>query len=217
MITLGLDPSLSGFGWCVHDSSKLGADRIVQSGVWSTAPKSMWVTRYTDLRDNVVKVLDRFLIVEAVGVESPDFGDTWSSGAYALFLMINEAIFSRRKDVVFFDPSRVKMLAKGDPRVRKGKMYKSDMVDAVKAETGVRLNHNAADAYHVARSAARFWMLLKGQIGESDLLPAELRAFTRIHTFVRGKRAGDTVKLGAVFKENQRFFRYSQYLPETSP
>jgi Holliday junction resolvasome RuvABC endonuclease subunit len=217
MITLGLDPSLSGFGWCVHDSSKLGAERIVQSGVVSTSPKTMWVKRYVDLREEVRKLLDRYLIVEAVGVESPAYGELWSEGAYGLFLMVNEAIWSKRKDVVHFDPSTVKMLAKGDPRSRKGKMHKSDMVDAAKAETGRRLNHNAADAYHVARSAARFWMLFKGQITEADLLPAELHAFTRIHTFVRGKRAGVTVKHGAIFKEDQRFFRFSQYLPETPP
>ena len=215
MITLGLDPSFSGFGWCVHDSSKLGADRIVKSGVISTPPQVMWVKRNTDLRDEIAKILDRYLVVEAVGVESPYSGDFWSERAYGLFLMINEAVFSRRRDVVFFDPSTVKMLAKGDPRVRKGKMSKGDMVDAAKAETGIRLNHNAADAYHIARSAARFWMLYHEQITEEDLLPAERNAFTQIHTFVRGKRAGQTEKMGAIFKENQRFFRFSQYPPET--
>ena len=214
MITLGLDPSLNGFGWCVHDSSKLGAERIVHSGVWSAPKKMIWVERYATLRQKVAQTLDRFLIVEAVGVESPNYGDEWSEGAYGLFLMVNEAIWSRRKDVVFFDPSTLKMLAKGDPRVRKGKMTKGDMVEAAKMETGVRLNHNAADAYHVARNAARFWMLFKGQITEDDLLPAELHAFTRIHTFVRGKQAGRTVKFGAIFKENARFFQFSQHLPE---
>lgn len=214
MITLGVDPSLDGFGWCVHDSSKLGEARILQSGVVKTSSKTMFVKRYADLREQVGKLLDRYLVIEAVGVESPIYGESFSEGAYGLFLYVNEAIWTRRKDVVFFDPSQVKMLAKGDPRVRKGKMHKGDMVDAAKAETGVRLNHNEADAYHVARSAARFWMLFKGQLNEDDLLPAELRAFSRIHTFVRGKRAGVTVKTGAIFKENSRFFRFSQYLPE---
>ena len=214
MITLGLDPSLDGFGWCVHDSSKLGPERIVQSGLVETSPKTMFLKRYTDLRDLVAKLLDRYLIIEAVGVESPVFAELWSEGAYGLFLYVNEAIWSRRKDVVYFDPSQVKMLAKGDPRVRKGKMHKGDMVDAAKAETGKRLNHNIADAYHVARSAARFWSLFNGRITEDDLLPAELHAFTRIHTFVRGKRAGETVKHGAIFKENARFFRFSQLPPE---
>lgn len=214
MITLGLDPSLTGFGWCVHDSSKLGSERIVQAGVFSTSPKTMWVKRYVDLRENVAGVLDRFPTVEAVGVESPPFGELWSEGLYGLFLMVNEAVWSRKRDVVYFDPGTVKMLAKGDHRARKGKMFKADMVEAARAETGVKLNHNVADAYHVARSAARFWMLVKGDIQEADLLPAELQAFVKIHTFVRGKRAGQTVKQGAIFKEGQRFFRFSQY-PES--
>jgi Holliday junction resolvasome RuvABC endonuclease subunit len=161
MITLGLDPSLTGFGWCVHDSSELGSKRIIHSGVWETTTKTMWVERYVLLRENIAKVLDRYLVVEAVGVESPIHGEAWSEDAHALFLNVNEAIWSRRKDVVYFDPSSVKMLAKGDNQARKGKMFKSDMVDAAKAETGIRLNHNAADAYHVAKSAARFWMLFK--------------------------------------------------------
>lgn len=213
MITLGLDPSLDGFGWCVHDSSKLGAERIIQTGLVKTSSKTMFVKRYADLRDLVAKLLDRYLVIEAVGVESPVYGELWSEGAYGLFLYVNEAIWSRRKDVVYFDPSQVKMLTKGDPRVRKGKMHKGDMVDAAKAETGVRLNHNIADAYHVARHAARFWMLFKGQLTDDDLMPAELHAFTRIHTFIRGKRAGVTEKTGALFKENQRFFRFSAYVP----
>lgn len=214
MITLGLDPSLNGFGWCVHDSSAVGAGRVIQSGVFATSPKTMWVKRYVDLREEVRRVLDRYLIIEAVGVESPPFGELWSEGLYGLFLMVNEAIWSRRRDVVYFDPGTLKMLVKQDPRVRRGKMFKSDMVDAAKAETGKTLNHNVADAYHVARFAARFWMFFKGAIDESDLTPSEFQSFTKIHTFVRGKRKGQTVKYGTIFKENQRFFRFSQYQPE---
>jgi Holliday junction resolvasome RuvABC endonuclease subunit len=211
MITLGLDPSLTGFGWCVHDSSRLGEDRIIMSGKFSTPTKMMWIKRYVEMRENISRILERYLVIEAVGVESPPYGELWSEGLFGLFLMINEAIWTHRKDVVYFDPQTVKMLAKGDHLTRKGKMFKTDMVDAAKSETGRSLNHNVADAYLVARSAARFWMLIKDQIRVSDLLPAEKQSFAKIHTFVRGKRAGETVKSGAMFKENQRFFRFSQW------
>jgi hypothetical protein len=157
--------------------------------------------------------------------------------------MVNEAIYLRRKDVVYFDPGTVKMLAKGDPKIP-GKMFKQDMVAAAKSDTGVkgRFNHNEADAYHVARFSARFWLFLsrveklmegppatatvfrekiltrqdpvKMAIEQLCLTPAEQQAFAKVHTFTRGEKAGHTVLMGALFKENQRFYRFSRISPD---
>lgn len=212
MITLGLDPSMTGFGWCVHDSQAEGVARIVARGVFATSPRQIFVDRYVQLRESVSGLLVTYPQVEAVGVESPPFGALWSEGLYGLFLYVTEAIRRHKKDVVYFDPTTVKMLAKGDPKARPGKMTKGDMVDAVKADTGLRgrLNHNEADAYLIGRSAARFWEFLGGIVTEEELTPAEWQAFAKVHTFTRGERAGQTVRQGAVYKENQRFFRFSQ-------
>ena len=212
MITLGLDPSLTGFGWCVHDSDALGPSRVVARGRFATSSKAIFVQRYIELRESVGRVLDEHPAIAAVGVESPPFGEQYSEGLYALFMMVNEAIYVRRRDVVYFDPGTLKMLAKEDPDVRKGKMFKTDMVDAAKADTGIKgkFNHNEADAYHLARFAARFFGFVRGDILEADLTPAEHRSFARVHTFVRGKRKGETVQMGAAFKEGQRFFRFSE-------
>jgi hypothetical protein len=154
--------------------------------------------------------------VRAVGVESPPFGEQWTAGLYGLFLYVNEAVFEHRKDVVYFDPGTVKMLAKGDPSVRKGSMFKSDMVEAARADTGIkgRFNHNEADAYHIARFAARFWAFADGEIEESDLTPAEYRSFARVYVPKRGEKAGHVLRTGAVFKEGQRFFRFSKLGPQ---
>jgi len=212
MISLGLDPSLTGFGWCVHDSAATGPARVVAKGVFETSPRTIFVQRYMDQRASVGNVLDAHPAIEAIGVESPPFGEQYSEGLYGLFLMVNEAIYTRRKDVVYFDPGTLKMLVKEDPDARKGKMFKADMVDAAKADTGIkgRFNHNEADAYHLGRFAARFFQFVRQTITEDDLTPAEQRAFARVHTFVRGKRAGETVRSGAAFKEGQRFFRFSE-------
>ena len=212
MISLGLDPSLTGFGWCVHDSSAQGPARIVSRGIFTTSPRQIFVSRYIEMRESVSRLLGENPAVESVGVESPPFGEQWSEGLYGLFLYVNEALYRHRKDVVYFDPGTVKMLVKQDPTVRKGKMFKSDMVEAALADTGLkgRMNHNEADAYHIARFAARFWLLVRGDLQAEDLTVSEERAFLRIHTFQRGARAGQTVKMGAAFKENQRFFRFSQ-------
>ena len=210
MITLGLDPSLTGFGWCVHDSLGTGNGRVIAKGRWVTSPRDIWVARYVQLREEIKALIDKEPRIEAVGVESPPFGEQFSEGLYALFVMVNEAIWSRRRDVVHFDPGTVKMLAKQDPRTRKGRMFKSDMIEAAKQDTGiVRWNSDEADAYHIARFAGRFWALLRGDLQLEELTPSEYQAFAREHTFVRGKRAGQTEHSGAIFKEDRRFFRFS--------
>jgi hypothetical protein len=210
MFVLGLDPSLTGFGWCIHNSDVVGKNRVFARGKWVTSPKTIFVERYVVLRQKVQDLLDQYLLIDAVGVESPPFGELWSEGLYGLFLMVNEAIWSRRRDVVYFDPVTLKMLVKEDPKIRKGKMFKSDMIDAARADTGiVKWNADEADAYHIGRYSARFWKLMRGEIEAEDLTPSECRAFIRIHTFKRGKRKGQTIKTGAVFRENQRYFRFS--------
>jgi len=215
MITLGLDPSLTAFGWCVHDSSQVGPARVVERGRFATPASDVFVKRYKDLRCAVNELLDRFPQIEGVGVESTAFGEMYSEGMYALFTHVNEALYDHRKDVIHFDPLTVKLLVKQDPKVKQGKMFKSDMVDAAKADTGTtgRFNHNEADAYHIARFAARFWELHRGLITGDDLTPSEQHVFLRQHTYTRGKRAGETEKLGAMFRENDRFFRFSLLEP----
>ncbi len=212
MITLGLDPSVTGFGWAIHDSAKKGQERLIEGGVWSTPASMLFVERYMRMRQHVVELLARHPEVLAVGAESPPFGAQWSEGLYALFVYVNEACLIARRDIVHFDPTTVKMLAKVDPSVRKGKMSKADMIARAKEDTGItrKWNHNTADAYVIAHSAARFWMFVQGELPRGELTPAEEQAFAAQHTFTRGKRAGLTTYDGAAFKEDRRFFRFSQ-------
>jgi hypothetical protein len=117
---------------------------------------------------------------------------------YGLFLYTCEAIHQAHKDVVFFSPPQMKVHARAlldRPQVA-GKawvMGKPDMVEAAQMDTGdggVRWNHNIADAYWVARTAARFWLHHDGVVGVSDLTVHEQKQFTEIQTIKRGKRAG---------------------------
>lgn len=216
MITLGLDPSLTGFGWCIINTKKpAGKGRVVAKGVFKTPSSRVFIWRYMYLRAAVGEVLDTYPEIQNIGVESPPFGEQFSEGLYGLFLYVNEAIFTRRKDVVYFDPSTVKSMAKMDPRIRRGTMDKSDMIEAAKADTGVkRWNHNEADAHLVARSAARFWEFIDGYLEEDELTPAERHTFLHTHTFKKGRKAGRTVKRGIVFKEDDRFFQFSVLAPQ---
>jgi len=214
VITLGLDPSLTGFGWCIHNSAVTGPGRVVAKGVFSTPAKRIFVWRYMFLREKVGQLLDQYPEIQNVGVESPPFGELFSEGLYGLFLYVNEAVFLRKKDIVYFDPQTVKRLAKMDPSIRRGTMDKGDMIEAAKVDSEVkRWNHNEADAYIVARSAARFWEFLEGYLQEDELTPAEHASWLSSHTYVRGRKAGKTVRSGLSFKENDRWFRFSLLEP----
>lgn len=214
MIALGMDPSLTGFGWCVHDSSVTGPARVVAKGQFNTPSSRVIYWRYLYLRESLNQLLDAFPQIEAVGMESTTFGESYSEGLYGLYLYVNEVLMLRRKDVVYFDPQRVKLLAKMDPKVRRGTMDKSDMVDAARQDTQIRgWNHNEADAYIIARSAARFWDLYHERLSLEDLTPAEIQIFMATHTFTKGKKAGRTLKKGILFKEGDRFYRFSQLDP----
>lgn len=215
MLSIGLDPSMTGFGWCVHDGSAEGKARVIDKGRFSSTSRDVFIERYIGLRACIEDLLDDWPEVRCIGIESPPFGELWSEGLYGLFLYVNEAIWSRRRDVVYFDALTVKLLTKEDPEVRHGKMFKADMVALAKADTGIaKWSNDEADAYHVARFAARFFQFLEGQIEEDVLLPSEKHVFNRERTFAKGQYAGETHQLGTVFRENDRFFRFSA-IPET--
>jgi recombination protein RecA len=212
MIALGLDPSMGGFGFCVHDPYASKEARVVRRGTFASPSTDVFVRRYLGLRACVEDLLEDHPDVSIVGVESPPFGEQWSEGLYALFVLVNEALYTRRKDVVYFDPVTVKMLAKGDPKARKGKMFKGDMIAEAVSDTSptLRWNHNEADAYLIARYAARFWQFLGGSLPDTALTPAERHAFSRSHTFTKGSRKGEVERKGLIYRENDRFYRFSQ-------
>jgi hypothetical protein len=171
----------------------------------------LFVDRYVEMRENVIQLIKE-LGVTRLGVEYPVFHDLYSEGMYGLFLYTCEAIKACKVDVVFFSPMQVKAHARLSLDRPKGwKMLKPDMVEAAKADTGGkgRWNHNEADAYWIAHTAARFWQLLDGGLKVEDLSPVELKQFTEIKTYQKGKLAGKTVERGILYREDERFFQWS--------
>jgi Holliday junction resolvasome RuvABC endonuclease subunit len=203
MITLGLDPSLTGFGWAIHNSTVVGPERVLAKGVISTSSDTNQVLRYRYLRQALIDILKIFPEVQNVGAESPPFGEQYSEGLYALSVYVTEATFLSRRDIVFFDPQTLKMLVRMDSSIRKGSIDKQDVIDAARTDTTIkRWNHNEADAFIIARSAAHFWEFLEGVLVEDDLTPSEAQAFMGPKT--KKGRSG-----GLRSKENNRFFRFS--------
>ena len=213
MRVLGLDPSLTNYGWALHDTEAFGVERCIERGRFRTKPREFpdEISRYLHLRDCLDGLIER-LEPDAMGIEHPVFNENYSEGMCALFLFSLESIRGHAQDLVFFAPPQVKSFAKEILERPKGwKMQKSDMVDAAKENTGGKgvWDHNEADAYHVAQAAGRFWELYAGLITEDELTFVEARTFTKIHTYVRGKRAGETVLKGILHRESERFFLWS--------
>lgn len=219
MKILGLDPSLSAFGWAVHETTATGPERCVARGRISSPSSMVFVDRYTGVRE-VLRGLVRHYAPQAVGIESPFCGGSYSEGMYGLFLYSNEALKLERSPVVYFTPLQIKSHARetlGRPET--WKMMKPDMVEAARKDTDTRIawDHNEADAYLAARLAGRFWDLYWGHREASSNTPVERKLFTAEHTYSRGKHAGETEKTGLLYREQDRFFPWSEVCLETTP
>jgi hypothetical protein len=149
MRVLGLDPSLTNFGWAVHNDAVDGPSRCESRGRFQTSSKTLFVDRYVDLRERLFDLVEETK-PDAVGIEYPVFGDLWSEGMYGLFLYSCEALKAAKMDTVFFSPGQIKTVAKDLlERPDRWRMVKADMCEAAKTDTGGkgRWNHNEADAY----------------------------------------------------------------------
>lgn len=212
MLILGLDPSLTAYGWALHNTDAQGQARCVTRGRYGTPARMTFVDRYMFARDQIRHLIQTHN-PDRVGIESPPFGESFSEGMYGLFLYSNEALRLEKKDVIYLSAGQVKAHARESlKRPDKWKMMKPDMVEAAKKDTDTRRawDHNEADAYLVGRLAGRFWNFVEGMIPETDLTAVERQQFSYVHTFVKGAKAGITVRSGLQFREDERFFRWSE-------
>lgn len=214
MLVLGLDPSLTNYGWAIHNTdAPVGTpDRLVARGRFRTPSKMEFIERYKAQRESLRALIQEHR-PDRVGIEFPVFDNLWSEGMYGLFLYSCEALRAECMDVVFWSPLQAKAHARDTLDRPKGwKMDKVDMCEAAKQDVGGgrNWNHNEADAYLVAVLSGRFWDFYDGTVKEGALTPTEHRYFNKVHTFVRGKRAGKTIKKGVIYRESDRFFMWSR-------
>lgn len=203
MLVLGLDPSLRNYGWCLYDSEK--TPPIVDRGRFQTNSKTLFIKRYIDIREWLHQLCMSYSGLKVVGIESPPFGDLWSEGLYGLFLFSMEALYRTHKNVYFWAPTTIKSRAKEILGRTTGQMFKIDMIEAAKKESGVnnKWNSDTADAFNVAFLTYRFMQYVGGEIGDSDLTDKEKWIFLGIKN-VKGK----VKKRGMIYRENDRFFQF---------
>lgn len=207
MRSLGLDPSLSSFGWCVYDSAASTRSRsLVASGHEGTLNDLVPVARFVHARSMVESLLRRYR-VDVVGIESPAYdGGPFQTTHFGLMMFSMEPIFETRKDCVLFDPTTLKLVSTGKSSASKQDMQRAVQLDRMSTEV---VQSDEADAYHVARNAARFMMLRSGELSPDDLDENEKRVF--LQRSKKGRKASSPVRRVAhVFRENSRFFEYSR-------
>lgn len=213
MIVLGLDPSLTNYGWALHDTDAEGRERCLERGRFQTTARGFIdeISRYVYLRQCLENLISEHPEIGAIGIEHPVMNEFYSEGMYGLFLFSLEGIKRQAKDLVLVGPPQVKRFAKdllGRPQ--DWSMGKMDMCQAAQEDTGHgQWDHNEADAYLVACMAGRWWNFYAGHLDEDELTPYELRTFTLIRQITKGKRAGKMEIKGILHREGDRFFLWS--------
>jgi len=212
MITLGLDPSFKSYGWAIHDSSAIGRARRIASGHEGTLSDIVPVARYLHFQSFVEDLLRKFPEIKAVGIESPAFeAGPFQSIHFGLMMFSQIPVFEYRKDLVLYDPTTLKYLAKEDPKKKKGMMSKADMQRAVQLDTMDTkvIDNNEADAYLIALYTARFLEMNSGNVDPKNLTPSEFAVFLGRKRKVKTV-AGDKVKrIAHAFRANSRYYQFS--------
>lgn len=223
MRVLGLDPSLSAYGWAIHDDAKTGQKRRVASGHEGTLPSTVPVVRFMHFRALVASLLNQYK-VDLVGIESPAYqAGPFQRIHFGLMMYSLEAIFEKRLDCVLYDPAILKKLAKEDPR-KPGSLSKMDMQRKVQLDTmdSAMIDNNEADAFLVAKYAARLKRLLDGSLDPTDLTLSERSVFVERTKRVKTMAGIVRKRMAHAFRENSRFFSFSKVpagnvaLPEKS-
>jgi Holliday junction resolvasome RuvABC endonuclease subunit len=213
MRALGLDPSLTSFGWCVYDSSaRSGPRKLVASGHEGTLNDLVPVARFMHARSMVDSLLRRFR-VDVVGIESPAFdGGPFSTSHFALMMFAMEPVFERRKDLVLFDPTTLKYVSTGKSAASKADMQKAVQLDRMSTDL---VQSDESDAYHVAMRAARFKMLWGGELLPDSLTELEKKVFLQRVRKPAKASSKPVRRVAHVFRQNSRFFEFSR-VPEGS-
>lgn len=130
MLTLGLDPSLSSYGWVVYDGTKSGLEQIVERGRIKTDAKTLEVARYLDIKAALHDLIRKYDIKQCA-METPPVGSSaWSQEKlYALFIANMEVMYLAKVDTLLLAPSQLTLYAKiWGSGIVKGDWFKSDMV-----------------------------------------------------------------------------------------
>lgn len=202
MDTIGLDPSLTSFGWAIYTA---GANTCLRSGVFKTRSTDLFVLRNKYMRESIEEVISESSI-KFIAIEYPVFKETYSEGMYGLFLFSCEALYNAGVNVVFFDNSQVKAYSKRILNRPSGwLMNKSDIKEAIEVLMSIKRTSwktsDESDALMIAYMGHRFW---------SHMFDDDFEFFNKyeekLFTEVKKHKDGSEKKRGIALRENERFF-----------
>ncbi len=207
MYYLGLDPSLTDFGWALLDMDQLPEHRLAHSGRWKTLASWVEPVRYATQQARLMALLNQYKgQISFAATESPPFKMSFSEGIYALYTRVLECLFRARIPFACFAPPTVKSLASPFlPDNHIGKIEKPEMVYCAQQICPGHqkpFNHNIADAINISYSSYRFWSFVQGNLPSSDLTKTETSSFYKV------KKSGVTEGLYTL--EGTRWFNLSE-------
>jgi len=188
---LGLDISLTSFGWFLQDGKKR-----LKYGSFKTSTKDGYlITRLMMQRDRFVNLINE-LKVSHIGIEQPLQRTFSSELLYALHQFIMEVCYTRHLNIVYFTPAQIKMFATGNSRAEKGEMV-FQTKKTLKLTTE-KINEDECDAYWISILAKKFWRLFYKEIHEDNLTQNEK------YIFIKSK----SKKPGILHKANDAYYIY---------
>jgi hypothetical protein len=211
-LVLGLDPSLTDFGWSLVRYTSDGSDpQLVASGRWKTAANMPEPVRYLYQRERLNALLREHPDIAWVGTETPAFGRSYSEGMYALYVQVQQAVWHHRKRFVLLGIATLKSMGSLHLPGYTGVMDKPEMIKAATRILGAscpsKLNHNIADSVVAGWTTWRF-----ARLAEGDLSPET------VTTKERASLVGTQSKSskGILTREGERWFdlpspRYDAY------
>jgi Holliday junction resolvasome RuvABC endonuclease subunit len=210
MAILGIDPSLTHFGWVVMDEHETGKDSMISMGTFKTSTEDgLIVQRLITQREKAKKLIQDYNI-QFVSTEAPYYQDTSTEVLFALNQYLHEVFLNMKCFVLYLPPMRLKKLSL--PGLNPLDATKHHSVHQAKTELdlhGKRLSEHVADAYHAAKIGSTFykWFILK-ELKDNDLTNDERETFCGKYTYKRGIKKGITDYIGIIYKENNQFFDY---------
>jgi Holliday junction resolvasome RuvABC endonuclease subunit len=211
MPIIGLDPSLTHFGWVVLDEKKTGKESLIDFGTFKTTPKDGLMVQRLTMQQERLRFLLEKTGVTFVAMEAPYWEDFNTEILFALNQFIHQVFLDMNIVVVYFQPMALKKVAVPDTNPQK--VTKHHVTHAAKTELdkhGKRFSEHVSDAYFAAKIGCRFyrWYILK-EFKDDALSEYERHVFCGKHTFTRGKKKGLTEYTGLIYRANDQFFDYS--------
>lgn len=218
MPVIGLDPSLTNFGWVLLNEMKSGKDSLIEYGTFKTSTKDgLRVQRLILQRERLRKLLSE-QNVGLVSMEAPYWQDFSTEILFALNQFIHEVFLDLGILVIYIQPLSLKKQALPDMNPQEA--TKHHMTHQAKKEldkVGHRFSEHVSDAYFAAKVGCRFylWHCLQ-DLKDDDLTESEKHLFCGKHTFVRGLKKGLTEYTGIIYRENDQIFDYRKQARKTN-